>query len=319
MQPLPILDWIPYQLDISNGEIFCHWLNTFKQPYTKPFFEETVSQLKILNHRPGRLSSVSSLAALEEWAKDLDCVKPTAFIFHISRCGSTLASQLLGINEQHISISEAPFLDDLLRLPFKRGDVDKATAQKLFSAAVKFYAQKRRGDECNLFIKADSWHIFFYQQIRVLYPDVPFVFLYRSPDEVFNSHVKRRGMQAVPGLIEPELFGFDRKETLNTNQDHYTIKVLEKYLEAYIEIPGKDELSLFLDYREGIIPMINKIAAFTKIEISDDEMAMMESRAQYHSKYPEQIFAEKAARNTGPRFDRAFELYEILGKKIQAR
>jgi len=262
-----------------------------------------------------RFASVGDPEVLKEWAKNLDYVKPTAFIFHISRCGSTLVSQLLGINERNISLAEVPFFDDILRLPFKKENITKSDTGELFKAAMKFYGQKRNGPEINLFIKTDSWHIFYYKQIRELYPQVPFIFLYRRPDEVFNSHQKKRGMQAVPGLIEPELFGFDRIETVNMNQDIYTAKMLERYFEMYLKIKENDKLSSFLNYREGIIPIIKEIAAITKIIISEDELLSIEDRSLYHSKYPNEVFSEKKTIATKTDLKRAFELYEKLERK----
>lgn len=308
----PLQSWIPYKIDIKDDQAFCRWLNTFNKPFVEPFFDETIGRCRALDPHVSDFASVSDLVVLKDWATDLNSVKPTAFIFHISRCGSTLVSQLLGMNECNVSLAEVPFFDDILRLHFNKAEFDKTKTGQLFTDAVKFYGQKRSGKETGLFIKADSWHIFFYEQIRELYPDVPFVFLYRKPDEVLNSHQKRRGMQAVPGLIEPELFGFSREETLQMNQDIYTAKMIESYFSKYLEIVEKDKLSIFLNYNIGILPMIEQIASFIKLEISDAEFSAMAVRSQYHSKYPDTTFSEKQVSIADEYLDTAFSLYKKL-------
>ncbi|TWI96223.1 hypothetical protein JN11_03957 [Mucilaginibacter frigoritolerans] len=306
----PLKSWIPYKLDLKNDDsLLCKWLNTFNKPYIEPFFDETISKCKALDQHILKFISAADLRVLEDWAAGIEKVEPTAFIFHISRCGSTLVSQLLGMNEQNISLAEVPFFDDILRLPLKKSDVKELYTGKLLSAAIKFYGQRRFGTETNLFIKTDSWHVFYYKKIRQLYPEVPFVFLYRTPDEVFNSHLKKSGMQAVQGLIEPELFGLDNVEVVHMPQREYIAKMIERYLEMYLEIIESDKLSLFLDYKEGIIPIVKKIAAFTKVEIDEDELSTMENRIQYHSKYPNEAFSEKKVISVIPELERAFELY----------
>jgi hypothetical protein len=312
----PLKSWIPYKLELKNDDsLLCRWLNTFDKPYVEPFFDETISKCKAQDQHILKFSSVADLTVLEDWAEKLENVEPTAFIFHISRCGSTLVSQLLGLNEQNISLAEVPFFDDILRSPLKKNDIKGLDTGKLLIAAIKFYGQRRFGTETNLFIKTDSWHVFYYKKIRQLYPEVPFVFLYRTPDEVFSSHLKKSGMQAVPGLIEPELFGLDSIEVVHMPQREYIAKMIEKYLEMYLEIMESDRLSIFLDYKDGIIPIIKKIAAFTKVEIDEDELLTMENRIQYHSKYPNEAFKERKIVSVIPELNKAFELYARLETK----
>ncbi len=50
------------------------------------------------------------------------------------------------------------------------------------------------------------------EKARKLYPQTPFILLYRQPGEVIRSQQKRRGMQSIPGLLEPEIFGFTKNE-----------------------------------------------------------------------------------------------------------
>lgn len=313
--PHPLQNWIPYKLTHTNNQIQCHWLNTFDKAFNDPFFDETIAACKGLNRQNPPIASVSNLTVLEDWAHSLNYVNPTAFIFHISRCGSTLVSQLLGMDEQNIALAEVPFFDDILRLPYKNEGIDKTETERLLKAALKFYGKQRTGNEKNLFVKTDSWHILFYDQLRKLYPDTPFILLYRSPDEVFNSHTKQRGIHAVPGLIEAQLFGLEQLEVLNMDQNIYLAKVLERYLSLYLEIAQKDKLSLLLNYNEGILMMIEKISTFTNTTISETVLLKMKERSGYHSKHPNQIFTEKPTTYIPNYLQRAFDLYKTTEEK----
>jgi hypothetical protein len=177
---------------------------------------------------------------LPEWLHDAGTVPPTVFIFHVSRCGSTLAAQLLSLNEENIVLSEVPFIDEVLRWRNLLPNADEAGTLQLLQASIASYAQKRSGKEKRLIVKADSWHVLFYKQLRKLYPQTPFILLYRKPDEVIKSHQKLRGMQAVQGVIEPQLFGFDAEAINLVGLDEYMALVLEKYYTAFLEISEHD-------------------------------------------------------------------------------
>jgi hypothetical protein len=308
MPDLTLKNWIPYKFDKQ----LCYWLNTFTEPFTAPFFDDTISRCKRMAQEHAPFTPVSNVEMLEEWSADLDCIVPTAFIFHISRCGSTLVSQLLATTDEHIVLSEVPFFDDLLRLPYQDTDFDQNQVSRLLNAGIKFYGQKRTGREQHLFIKTDSWHIFFHQQLRALYPDVPFILMYRSPDEVLTSHLKIPGMQAVPGLIEPDIFGFKPDDIIYNRPDIYVSRVLEKYLEQYQHIINTDSNCLLLNYNEGPMTMINKITAFTNTLVSNEVLTTMNQRSQYHSKRPNEAFLEEAPPQRPTYINRAMELYDEL-------
>jgi hypothetical protein len=313
----PLHRWLPYRLWSEDQKLLCYWLNTNEEQFTEPFFYDTIGKIKA-THRGVWKNSVGELDMLKIWADDMDAIPPTAFIFHVSRCGSTLLTQMLGTDEQNIVLSEVPFFDELLRLPYQSDKVSKEGIGSLLTAAFRFYGQKRTGIEKQLFVKVDSWHICFYSELRLLFPDVPFILLYRTPDEVLASHQKLRGIQAVPGLIEPEVFGFDRSEILVNNLDAYMAKVLERYFEAYLEITENDPLSMLLNYNEGVASMMEKLAEFTGITFNEEQLELMNERSKYHSKHPNEVFAEERKPDVSPYLARAMELYRQTERKRQA-
>jgi hypothetical protein len=299
-------NWIPYKLSFDEGQPRCEWLYTGDEDFTEPFFDETITKCRQLNYRTRK--SISSIDMLRHWSNDMESIPPAAFIFHVSRCGSTLASQLLALDRANIVLSEVPFFDALLRS-------GKNIPPQLLKAAMAFYAPVKN-DRKRLFIKTDSWHIFFYKQIRELYPQTPFILLYRRPDEVVRSQQKQRGMHAIPGLIDPALLGFDENEMPHMNLDEYIGRVLEKYFQAFLQILENDSLAIAINYNEGPVAMVEKIAAISGAPIGNADMENIKKRALYHAKYPERIFAEEAIRNAVPDYcQAAYEQYEALEKR----
>lgn len=296
-------NWVPYKLTSEEGRPYCEWLYTGDREFTEPFFDETISICRQLYYR--NMKSVSSIEILPQWSNEVESVPPSAFIFHVSRCGSTLASQLLALDESNIVLSEVPFFDALLR---------KGVSGESLKAAIGLYARVKK-DRKRLFIKTDSWHMFFYKQIRELYPATPFILIYRRPDEVMRSQQKRRGMHAVPGLVEPSVFGFENEEVHKMTQDEYLGMVLDRYFQALLHIVKNDPLAIPVNYNEGPVYMVEKIAAVTNTFISGGVMEKIKVRAMYHAKYPEQVFAEEALQEPVPAYCRAaYGKYEVLEK-----
>lgn len=310
----PLFQHLPYKLQQQDDQLLCTWLNTKDLPFSEPFFHETINKIK--SNLSGQwLNSVSDLEMLKIWAEDMEAIAPTAFIFHVSRCGSTLLTQLLSTDEQNIVLSEVPFFDSLLRTPYQQTGISKQEAGILLKAAFKFYGQKRNGNEKHLYVKLDSWHINFYKELRSLFPGVPFIMLYRKPNEVLDSHRKLRGMQAVPTVIEPAIFGFTAEDISVNNLDVYLAKVLTCYFEKFLEMEEGDPLCILLNYNEGVMCMLDKIAAFTGVGFDEMQLANMKERSKFHSKFPGQVFNEEKGKDIPSFLEKAMDLYQQVEQK----
>lgn len=303
--------WVPHKLDAAKPDWQCQWVYTGNQEYTHPFFSDTISACMQLPENSSRYRIMAGTSLLPEWAAQLDSVPPALFIFHVSRCGSTLLSQLLAQDPASIVLSEVPFLDALLRAG--RLQQREEEMLPLYAAALRFYGVKKNNAQQRLVIKTDSWHIHFYRELRQLFPHTPFVLLYRNPAEVIRSQQKQRGMQAVPAVIEPAVFGFDDSVLQMTDLDAYMAKVLCSYYSAFIRVTATDPLALPLNYRSGILPIAEQIAAFSGISIPGDVLSKMKERIQYHGKYPEQVFSEADLQESCPAYlEEATSLYQQL-------
>lgn len=300
--------WVPVKLLAENEELQCRWLYVGDKAFTEPFFDETIAASRLLPENGFLNKRISDINVLAGLAKEA-AIEPTAFIFHISRCGSTLISQMLGLQPSNIVLSEVPFFDELLRYGKKHDRMPAILLQ--LKNAIALYAAKRKENEQHLFIKTDSWHIHFYKELRALYPHTPFFLLYRKPGEVIRSQKKKRGMHALPNFLDPAIFGFDAEKIASMQFDEYTGMVVETYLEAFAAILQEDRLAYALNYHDGALQIINTVALVTGMQISEAERALMQKRAGFHAKFPGQVFSEENPAEAVPGFlKRSVELYE---------
>ncbi len=288
----PLRDWIPYRFQPADALPNCRWLYTAGQRFDAPFFDETIQQCQQHACNSGRFRVESTLDGVISLTETVPALEPTAFIFHVSRCGSTLLSQLLSLNEQYIVLSEVPLLDDVLRLP-EQTRVSPATRDALFQAVVRLLGHRRRGNETHLFVKLDSWHILFYETIRRLYPAVPLVFVYRRPDAVVASHRSRPGIQAVPGLLPAHWFGLDPADAVHMRSEEYTAHVIDCYLARFQTIAASDNLVSLLPYQPDGLAMMRQLTEQLNLVLPEGDWAAIRQRSGFHAKYPGQVFGQE--------------------------
>ncbi len=295
-----IENWIPLKLLQKPNDNYCKWLYLQNKKFTEPFFDETILACNQFPINYNLKSSISSTAVLEEYATTINAIKPTAFIFHVSRCGSTLLSQMLSLASQNIVLSEVPFFDALLRKGLMENNMQELLPQ--LKAAIAIYAQKRNEDEKNLFIKLDSWHIHFYKELRTLYPNTPFFLLYRNPYEVLQSQQKKRGMQSLPNYLEPEIFGFTKQQIENYTLDEYMALVLETYFSSFVNILQTDNNAYALNYHNGMYSLFEKICSVSNLKIDNRDLLNIKNRTTFNAKIPTEKFIETLKTDEAPVF-----------------
>ncbi len=305
--------WLPHRLEPGGGRIDCHWRFIGATRFTAPFFEETIQQCLSLPENSLGPAQITGLNAISTYATEISALDPTAFIFHVSRCGSTLVSQLLGEDPAIVSLSEVPLFDQILRACFQSAFAGAVDAAALLPAAIRIHGQRRTASERALFVKLDSWHVGFYDELRSLYPTTPFILLYRHPDAVLRSHKKKPGMHAVPGLVEPALFGWRAEEIIELSAADYLTRVLEFYYDHFLQIARADADSLLVSYETGMLEVVESVARFTGTPLSADHRARMKSRVGFDAKNPAEIFAEPTSdRPTGESSAQCLVSYEAL-------
>ncbi len=285
--------WFPVEMKAENDQLICRWMYLGDKSFTEPFWESTLSICNGHSYNAQPFASLSSLDILLEAVENMDSIPPTAFIFHVSRCGSTLLSQLVGLDPTNVVISEAAVIDQVLRWPYQHPTLMFGySSDTWLKAVIQSLGQRKNPAEQRLFIKLDSWHLFFYPVLRRLYPQVPFIFLYRSPEEVLRSHQKQRGFQVIPGALEPGIFGSHPPQTGTTDLDIYCCEILERYYAAMVHIAESDKNCHLANYAEGALQLVQHLSKWTHWPLEIKVLQEMEARQEYHAKHPHQVFNE---------------------------
>lgn len=306
----PLKHWLPYRLvEDKDGEHFFEWIYLNDNRFTDPFFEDTLAKCKWHPTFSSGYTVRTSPSVLVDWASQVANSPLQALIFHVSRCGSTLLSQLLSIPAKHIVISEAPLIDQLLS-SMLFDPMEKAT---LLQAVFIFYGQKRFEGEQGLFIKLDAWHLLRILAFRHYLPTLPFLILYRDPVQVLASHQLHRGMHMIPHLLPPALFGFTEEELAQYTLDDYGVHVLEKYFIAILDFSQTDINTQLLHYNEGMDFLFAKLVQALQLTLSEEEKEAMGYRLQHHSKRPDEKFAgDKGVTTLQPNLQVLLKKYEAL-------
>lgn len=277
----PPKHWLPVNVAATGGRLFVDWAHFGATPLTAPFFEDSIRRAlgRPLNRMVRYRTAVGDVV---DDAPRHHCLRPSGFIFHMSRCGSTLVSQMLAALPRNVVISEAAAIDAAVQL--SRGGRDAASGQVLH-AMVAAFGRKRGGGERHYFIKLDSWHTLALPLFRRTFPTVPWVFLYRDPVEVLVSQVQRRGAQMVPEIVPPSLYGIDGAAGMAS--EDYCARVLRNICEATI---GHDR-GLTINYRELPEALWTKILPHFGVACDDGDRAIMSSAARNDAKAPHFPFA----------------------------
>ncbi|GAA0328263.1 hypothetical protein GCM10009087_43090 [Sphingomonas oligophenolica] len=203
---LPDRQWLPIAIIPADGQLAVEWAHFGGAPLTAPFFED---QLRWARAQPfNRLfRQRTPLAGLAQARPEDGLAAPDGFIFHLSRCGSTLVSQMLGALPGTIVVSEPAPLDSVVQLVNANLGVPIEERARLLRAMVGALGRDRTGDARHYVVKLDSWHALALPLFRHAFPETPWIFLYRDPAEILVSQMRIRGMQATPGTMPQDLYG----------------------------------------------------------------------------------------------------------------
>src|SRR5580658_2009599 len=146
--------WLPTAIGFSP-EPYLDWAHFADVRLTHPFYEDS---LRSVRSRPFNLAfrrrtRLPDLIA--GGAPGGEATRPAGLIFHLSRCGSTLAAQMLAAVPGYVVVSEAAPIDTAAQLE----SADPSAYAGLLPAVVGAVGRRRFEGDRRLFIKLDSWHV----------------------------------------------------------------------------------------------------------------------------------------------------------------
>lgn len=287
--------WYPADITEDKGVPRIAWCHAEHHRFTEPFFYDSVHAMM----KEDPQVCYTPIESLDTFDR-ADCLQPTAFIFHPSRSGSTLVTQLLAQLDECITLSEPAAIDSVLNHIPCSPEMKRAR----FKNALRIFGQRRHSNERFLFIKFDSWHINHLSFIRSVYPDTPCYFVYRSPAEILSSHRRHRGIQMVPRMLSKEILGLESEWDQPGDLDGYCIEVLSSFFRSALSQANSVDLRLI--HLEELPDLIwSEFSRQLSINPSPHQVEKMKARSLKHS---------KTSRNT---FVEADPVYQPSGKHLE--
>ena len=229
--------WFPIRVFVRDQMVWVDWCWRGARSFRAPFFQEDAQYLL---QAPFNLAfrRQTPIAALVEWADRGACeassvrhVPLKAFVAHVSRCGSTLISQMLAYQSTHVVMSEPPMFDVLLGIRHRLPHVSRE-AQIVWLRALALVLGYAPAQEQHLIVKLDAWHVAEYELIHEAFPQVPWIFLYRDPVEVAVSQLRQRASYMVPGMVGAISRLLTLEEARTVDAEYFIPIVLGKIFEA---------------------------------------------------------------------------------------
>ncbi len=282
---LDLAGWTPFAVRSRDEGPLVEWRYTAGIGFGDPFFEQTMERTM---RNPFRLlfARETALEDLARVAGTMDSVEPSGFVFHMSRCGSTLAAQMLAARDDTIVVSEAAPLDAVLG-----ADPD------VLRGMVAALGQRRTPGQRHLVVKLDAWAVFHLPGIRAAFPDVPWVFLFRDPVRVLSSQLRQRGSYLVPGAMPESLTGISAERAVSMPPEELCARILARVCEAAID--AADEGGLFVDHSCLPHAVPDAIAPWFGIPCPPPERRRMLERARSDAKTPALPFRRGHAAGDG--------------------
>jgi hypothetical protein len=266
----PGAGWLPVAIQIQHGRPFAEWVYFGSRPFTEPFFENTV--------RAALQNPFARAFRHRAPLRERPGMTPAGFIFHMSRCGSTLISQTLASLPRAIMISEASPIDSAVR----------ANNVEWLRWTFQALGQRRR-EESHYFVKLDAWHIHNLPSFREAFPDTPWIFVYRDPVEVLISQVRKPGMLALPGALDPEALAMSLTDMTSLGREEWCARVLAGFCSSAMAFQD-DPQALFIDYRELPGAVWGAIAKHFSLAFSSEDLSRMHRAANLDAKSPTHTF-----------------------------
>jgi hypothetical protein len=254
--------WVPITLKRGGAE----WIYFGARRFTQPFFDDDLNAA-LQNPFARTFRRIAPLP-------DPRNCSPAGFIFHMSRCGSTLAARMLASIPHATVISEAPIVDEAI--------------QTGRAALVRSAIAALRVDAGPYFVKFDAWHIHRLPLIREAFPETPWVFLYRDPIEVLVSQSRTPGRMCLPGAMDPAILRM-RWEDITISRDEWRARVIAGFCESALRYRF-DLRGFFVNYRDLCEAGPAIVFQHFGVSVHDAAPARMEQAMTVDAKFPARPF-----------------------------
>jgi hypothetical protein len=269
--------WLPFRLAAdADGSPAVDWADFTAIPLDGRFHTEAVrAALDLPLNRLLRCRTPLA-ALLREPPEGLRA--PDGFIFHMSRCGSTLVARMLAALPDSYAVNEPEPVGALLQAAPGVPETTQIAALRTMVGAFG------RRPSRHWFLKLSAWPALALPLFRKAFPAVPWIFIHRDPAEVLASQMATRAPELEPGFTPSRLFGIEDGATLDP--ELYCARALARVCEAALAADG----GLYVDHAG--LPEAFFSAILPHFGLGADEATgpMLREIARRHGKHPDMVY-----------------------------
>jgi hypothetical protein len=305
--PEPLKGWTPVELHINKNFQGVAWLNVGQAYFTDKRSTFTVCRSWQNQNKPQPIwTQLDVLTKLQNISPGL---KPKGFIFNVSKCGSTLLARMLSSLPRNLVISEDGAINKSLMPNELMAEVDGFTESsrvELFRSVISALGQPRLGVEENYIIRFSPFNVLALPFIKKVFPEVPWIFLYRHPLEVVVSdlidletykpisvlvrHILNLCASDITRIspehshLAKEILDFSASEIATMSDEEFLARRNRAYSQmAYHYFDAKN--TLLINYNQLLSESgLSQVIDFFQIDASDAEMVTMLDNLKVYSK-----------------------------------
>jgi hypothetical protein len=276
-------------VDVEKGDLVWRDLGQFHS--YEGFFSTSLKTFAELNRKinprwqPEEYRS--SLDVLDSDEIVTDCIYPTGFIFHAGRCGSTLLLKSLAKSRRHLVIGEADVHNGIWSQytrdwtsPPEPNENNIRQYRRLILAT----GRRRLATHQSYFVKFTSFNILMLEFIRRAFPDVPALFLYRTPPDILSSFNRTAPKWAdiFSNSMRSYISGTDSGKMCILSRADFYQNALRNFLSAAVKAEATG-LS-YLNYESLSPSNLPLVLRHFNVETVPEDLAKMQAQFEYDAK-----------------------------------
>jgi len=268
--------WTPVAfMRTQSGGTAVVWADIGHGPFEAPFFSATLE--KRLASAPWFLAGIESLTV---YALRRPGLPLTGIVWHMSRCGSTLARNLLAAVGGSVAISEPAIVNSFVKQCMTGGHTAESTGA--LRAALGSFVRADGDRLSHAYLKCTSWNVLIAKTMVECAQSAPGIFVHRDPVVVLASIVR-----GAPGWNRPESFLIGRYGIApSADPLERTANILAAYLRAALDAQAHGICRL-VAYSEIVDRFLDgDLPAYFGYEVDAPARERMLAATREHSKQP---------------------------------
>ena len=263
------------------------WLDVGDYPFKEWKFRYATQNLIEKRGLSDCFTTDIQLLAREDLELD-ESQDPAGFVFHMSKCGSTLMAKVLDQPETQMIVKEAtPLHENLwqyLTNNWQNPVAPTAENLRLIRNLIQILGRPRLVNQESYFVRFRSWNIAFVEIIQQAFPDTPSLFIYRDPVKVMVS-ILNKPTTGLPRLNNSGAAAFitkrSREDLTKMDALHYFTSFYKQYL--YLGL-NKIQNAHYLNYRQLNKQNIEKILHTAYNYTAGIDLPLMQAQFDTYSK-----------------------------------